>query len=92
MRIKPGLFGKRQFGQIGWTVSDLDSLWGSIVQYFCQLKAAVSSSHKDYQATYKGERRTELMWIHHLVILQLFHPKFCMEKDIQWIISLSIHS
>jgi hypothetical protein len=21
------------------------------------------------------------MWIHHFVILQLFHPKFCMEKD-----------
>ncbi len=22
------------------------------------------------------------MWIQHFVILQLFHPKFCMEKDI----------
>ncbi len=22
------------------------------------------------------------MWIHHFVILQLFHPKFCMAKDI----------
>ena len=22
------------------------------------------------------------MWIHHFVILQLFHPKFRMEKDI----------
>jgi hypothetical protein len=88
------LFGKRQFGQIEWTVSDLDSLWGSSVQYFCQPKAGVSSSYKDYQATYKGEKHKELMWIHHVVILQLFHPKFCTEKvfDLSWIISLSIHS
>ncbi len=63
-------------------MSNLDSLWGSIVQYFCQFKAGVSSSYKDYQATYKGEKRKELMRIHQLVILQLFHPKFCMEKDI----------
>jgi hypothetical protein len=76
------LFGKRRFGQIGWTVSDLDLLWGSSVQYFCQFKAGVFSSYKDYQATYKGEKRMEFMWIHHFVILQLFHPKFCMENDI----------
>jgi hypothetical protein len=78
------LFGKRQFGQIGWSLSDLDSLWGSSVQYFSQFKAAVSSSYKDYQATYKGETHKELMWIHHFVIQQLFHPKFCMEKDIRF--------
>ncbi len=75
------LFGKRQFGTVGWTVSNLDSLWGSSVQYFCQLQADVSSSYKDYQATYKGEKHKELMWTHHFVILQLFHPNFCIEKD-----------
>jgi hypothetical protein len=73
------LFGKRQFGTVGWTVSDFDSLWGSSVQYFCQLKAGVSSSYKDYQAIYMGKSK-ELMRIHHFVILQLFYPKFCMEK------------
>jgi hypothetical protein len=26
----------------------------------------------------------ELMWNHHFGILQLFHPKFCMEKDIRF--------
>jgi hypothetical protein len=76
------LFGKKEFGTVGWTVSNLDSLWGSSVRYFCQFKAGVSSSYKDYQATSKGEKHKELMWIHHFVILQLFHPKFCMEKDI----------
>ncbi len=57
-------------------------MWGSSVRYFCQFKAGVSSSYNDYQATYKGEKCKELMWIHHFVILQLFHPKFHMEKDI----------
>ncbi len=65
-------------------MSDLDSLWGSSVQYCCQFKAGVSSSYKDYQATYKGEKRKELMWIHHSVILQLFHPEFHKEKDIHF--------
>ncbi len=78
------LFGKMQFGTVGWTVSDLDSLWVSSVRYFCQLKAGDSSSYKDYQATYKGEKCKELMWIHHFVILQLFHPKFCTEKEIRF--------
>ncbi len=78
------LFGKREFGTVGWTVSNLVSLWGSRVQYFCHFKAGVSSSYKDYQATYKGEKHKELMWIHHFVILQLFHPKFRMEKDIRF--------
>jgi hypothetical protein len=78
------LFGKKKFGQLGWSVSDLDSFWGSSVQYFCQFNAGVSSSYKDYQATYKKVKHKELMWIHHFAILQLFHPKFCMEKDIHF--------
>jgi hypothetical protein len=75
------LFGKREFGTVGWNVSNLDSLWGSSVRYFCQYKAGVSSFYKDYQATYKGEKCKEMMWIHHFVVLQLFHTKFCIEKD-----------
>jgi hypothetical protein len=78
------LFGKREFGTVGWTVSNLDSLWGSSVQYFLQFKAGVSFSYKDYQATCKGEKHKELMWIHHFVTLQLFHPKFRIEKDIRF--------
>jgi hypothetical protein len=74
------LFGKREFGTVGWTVSNLDYLWGSSVRYFCQFNAGVSSSYKNYQATYKGEKCKELMWIHHFVTLQLFHPKFRNEK------------
>jgi hypothetical protein len=76
------LFGKREFGTVGWNVSNLDSLWGKSVRYVCQLKAGVCSSYKDYPATYKGEKRKEMMWIHHFVILQLFHPMFCTEKNV----------
>jgi hypothetical protein len=78
------LFGQRQFGTDGWTVSNLDSLWGSSVQFCHQVKAGVSSSYKDYQVTYKGRKCKELMWIHHFETLQLFHPKFCMETDIHF--------
>ncbi len=76
------LFGKREYGTVGWTVSNLDLLRGSSVQYFCQFKAGVSSSYRDYQATYMGEKRKEMMWIYHFGILQLFHPKFRMKKDV----------
>ena len=78
------LFGKREFGTVGWNVSNLDSLWGKSVRYVCQLKAGVCSSYKDYPDTYKGEKHKEMMWIHHFVILQLFHPKFCNEKDVRF--------
>jgi len=78
------LFGKREFGTVGWNVSNLDSLWGKSVRYVCQLKAGVCSSYKDYPDTYKGEKRKEMMWIHHFVILQLFHPKFRNEKDVRF--------
>ncbi len=32
------LFGKGEFGTVGWTVSNLDSLWGFSVQIFFSLK------------------------------------------------------
>ncbi len=75
------LFGKREFGTVGWNVSNLDSLWRKSVRYVHQLKAGVCTSCKDYPATYKGEKHKEMMWIHHFMILELFHPKFCNEKD-----------
>ncbi len=55
---------------------------GESVRYVRQLKAGVCSSYKDYPDTYKGEKRKEMMWIYHFVILQLFHPKFCNEKGV----------
>jgi hypothetical protein len=50
-------------------------LWTASVRYVSKFKSVISSSYKDYQDTYKGDKRKETMWIHHFVTLQLFHPK-----------------
>ena len=58
-------------GQIGWAPGKLDSIWTSSVRFVKQFyDGGVSSSHSS------GEKRNECLWIHHFVILQLFHPKF----------------
>jgi hypothetical protein len=76
-------FGNRKFGQLGWSVCDLDSLWGSNVQYFCQFNAVVSSTYKDYRATYKGEKHKELIWIDHFCCPTIVSPQVSkMKKDI----------
>jgi hypothetical protein len=62
--------------QLGWQVGECDTLWTSSVRYVSKFKSGISSLYKDYQDMYKGDKRKESMWIHHFVILQLFHPKF----------------
>jgi hypothetical protein len=60
--------------QLGWQVGECDTLWTASVRYVSKFKCGTSSLYKDYQDTYKGDKRKESMWIHHFVILQLFHP------------------
>jgi hypothetical protein len=62
--------------QLGWQVGEYDTLWTASVRYVSKFESGISSSYKDYQDTYKRHKRKESMWIHHFVILQLFHPKF----------------
>ena len=62
--------------QLGRQVGECDTLWTASVRYVSKFKSGISSLHKDYKDTYKGGKRKESMWIHHFVILQLFHPKF----------------
>ena len=69
-------FGNKKTGQLGWQVGELDMLWTASVRYVSKFNSDISSSYKDYQDTYKGDKRKEMMWIHHFVILQLSHPKF----------------
>jgi hypothetical protein len=65
------LFGNKKAEQIGWAPGKLDSIWTSSVRFVKQFTdGGVSCSHNS------GEKRNECMWIHHFVILQLFHPKF----------------
>jgi hypothetical protein len=55
----------------------MNTIWTSSVRYFKRLTdSGVISSHQNYVATYSGNKRKEAMWIHHFVILQLFHVKF----------------
>ncbi len=66
--------------QMGWQVGECDTLWTASVIYISKFKSGISSMYQDYQDTNKGDKRKESMWILHLVILQLFHPKFLKIK------------
>jgi hypothetical protein len=65
---------------LGWQIGECDTLWTASMRYVRNFKSDISSSYKDYQDTYKGDKRKESMWIHHFVILQLFHPKLLKSK------------
>jgi hypothetical protein len=65
------IFRNQKAGQIGWAPGKLDAIWTSSVCFVKQFNdGGVSTSHNS------GEKLNECMWIHHFVILQLFHPKF----------------
>ena len=73
------LFGNKKLGQIGWAPGKLDSIWTSSVRFVKQFDGGVSSSHQS------GDKRNECMWIHHFVILQLFHPKFRLCDNVNFL-------
>ena len=62
----------------------LVGLLGKLIEYGLQVSGffkhltngGVISSHQNYVATYSGNKGKEAIWIHHFVILQLFHVKF----------------
>ena len=35
------------------------------------------SSVESHKESYTGDKKEQKLWIHHFVILQLFHPLFC---------------
>jgi hypothetical protein len=70
-------FGNKMRTQIGWPCRKIDGMWSLSVRYFKQLtNGDVISSHQNYVTSYSGDKQKEAMWIHHFVILQLFHAKF----------------
>ena len=54
----------------------MNQLWGTSTKYHRQLKAGIVSSFESYKESYTGDKKVQKMWIHHFVILQLFHPLF----------------
>ncbi len=63
----------------------LGTLWTTSVRYVSKFKSGISSLYKDYQDTYKGDKRKESMWNNHFVILQLFHPKFLKIESMEFL-------
>ncbi len=43
------------------------------------------SSHQNYVDSYSEDKQKEAMWIHHFVILQLFHGKFKKDGNINFV-------
>ncbi len=70
-------FGNITRNQIGWPCKKIDGIWSWSVRYVKQFTDGdIISSHQNYVDSYSGEKQKEAMWIHHVVILQLFHPKY----------------
>ena len=63
-------------GAVGKGCQDLTTLWASSTKFYRQLKAGIVSSFESYKDSYIGEKKSQKLWIHHFVILQLFHPLF----------------
>jgi hypothetical protein len=75
--------GNRTKHQIGWPYKKIDGIWSSSVWYVKQFTdGGIISSHQNYVDSESGEKCKEAMWIHHFVILQLFHPKYQKVQNI----------
>ncbi len=70
-------FVNEKTGDVGRGCVDLDRLWSTSTKFYCQFCAGIMSSFKSYKDSYTGEKKEQKLWIHHFVILQLFHPLFC---------------
>jgi hypothetical protein len=69
-------FVNEKTGDVGTGCLDLDKLWSTSTKFYCQLKSGIVSSFEAYKDSYIGEKKKQKLWIHHFVILQLFHPLF----------------
>jgi hypothetical protein len=70
-------FVNEKTGDVARGCVDLDRLWSTSTKFYCQFCAGIVSSFKSYKDSYTGEKKEQKLWIHHFVILQLFHPLFC---------------
>jgi hypothetical protein len=61
--------------KLGKNTNDMNQLWGTSNKYHRQLKAGIVSSFESYKDSYTGDKKVQKLWIHHFVVLQLFHPQ-----------------
>jgi len=69
-------FVKKKTSVVGRGCLDLDKLWSTSTKFHRQFNAGIVSSFESYKDSYIGEKKDQKLWIHHFVILQLFHPLF----------------
>ncbi len=69
-------FLNEKTGDAGRGCVDLDKLWSTSTKFYCQLHAGIVSSFESYTDSYTSLKKEQKLWIHHVVILQLFHPLF----------------
>jgi hypothetical protein len=69
-------FVNEMTGDVGRGCLDLDKLWSTSTKFYRQLKSGIVSSFDSYKDSYTGDKKEQKLWIHHFVILQLFHPLF----------------
>ena len=70
-------FLNEKTGDAGRGCVDLVKLWSTSTKFYCQLHAGIVSSFELYTDSYTSLKKEQKLWIHHFVILQLFHPLFC---------------
>ena len=63
-------------GHVGRGCLDLDKLWSTSTKFHRQLNAGIVSSFESFKDSYIAEKKEHKLWIHHFMILQLFHPLF----------------
>ncbi len=69
-------FLNEKTGDAGRGGVDLDKLWSTSTKFYCQLNAGIISSFESYSNSYTSLKKKQRLWIHHFMILQLFHPLF----------------
>jgi len=69
-------FVNKKTSFVGRGCVDLDKLWSMSTKFYRQFNAGIVSSFESYKDSYIGEKKDQILWIHHFVILQLFRPLF----------------
>ena len=59
------------------TICEVKKIWATSTKFITQFRAGIVSSFASYNQTNTGDKTTkQKLWIHHYLILHLFHPFF----------------
>ena len=69
-------FLNEKTGDAGRGGVNINKLWSTSTKFYRQLNAGIISSFESCSDSYTSLKKVQMLWIHHFVILQLFHPLF----------------